>query len=152
MTLEAIGIREKDKPFRVMYSKEFSVQLNSLLPGKYKLTVKKYRKDKSLPQLGYLFGCVYPLSQKLLIDAGWELATIDEVDIWWKSMFAKKDIINRHTGEIETIPDLKRNFTTTDMMGYIEAIRNYCSEFLGGYIPSPEEQTNFEFNKDTNGL
>jgi len=148
--IEAVGIRTKDKPFRVMYAREFGEQLNSLTPGKYKVTVKKYRKEKSLPQLGYLYGCVYPLSQRFLLDAGWELPTIEEVDIFWKQKFASKELVNRNTGEVESIPDMKRNFTTTDMMAYIDAIRNFCSEYLSGYIPGPEEQTNIEFYEEEN--
>lgn len=146
MKIEAIAIRFKDKPFRVMYDKEFRRQLDSLKPGKYRLLIESYKRNKSLPQLGYLFGCVYPMSQRLLIDSGWELPSIEEVDMFWKKRFANRELVNRNTGEIENIPDLKRNFTTTDMMAYIEAIRSYCSEYLGGYIPGPEEQTNIEFN------
>ena len=147
MKLEAVCIKDERK-FRVMYDKEFREQLDSLRPGKYKMTVERYRKNKSNSQLGYLYACVYPLSLKLLNDAGWEV-TNDDIDIFWKKRFAEKEIVNRNTGEIELIPDLKRNFTTTDMMAYIEAIRNFCSEYLDGYVPEPEEQTNFEFNEES---
>lgn len=143
--LQYIGIKEVDKSFRVVNSKLLKQELNSLPKGKYRLTIEKYRKNKSNPQLGYLYACVYPLSQKLLIDAGWELTTIDEIDMFWKSKFAEQEVINRHTGEVINIPGLKRNHTTTDMMGYIEAIRNYCAEYLGGYIPGPEENMEIKF-------
>lgn len=139
MKLEHIAV--KDDSFRVVNKALLDKELIELPKGRYRLIIEKYRKKKSNPQLGYLFSCVYPLSQKLLLDAGWELATIDEVDVFWKSKFANREIVNRNTGEVENIPDLKRNFTTTDMMAYIDAIRNYCSEYLGGYIPGPEEQT-----------
>lgn len=147
MKIEAFAIKEKNKPFRVANAGMFRGECNNLAPGRYRITVEKKRSNKSQQQLGYLFGCVYPLSQKLLLDAGWELPSIDDVDCFWKSRFAEQEIVNRHTGEIMIIPGMKRNFTTTDMMGYIEAIRNHCSEFLGGYIPGPEEQTKIEFNE-----
>jgi len=140
MKLEHIGIKE-DTSFRVVNKALLDKELIGLPKGRYRILIEKYRKKKSNPQLGYLFSCVYPLSQKLLLDAGWELATIDEVDVFWKAKFANKEIVNRNTGEVENIPDLKRDFTTTDMASYIDAIRNYCSEYLGGYIPGPEEQT-----------
>jgi len=139
--LEHICIKEDGKAFRIVNRALLDKELTELPKGRYRLLIEKYRKKKSNPQLGYLFSCVYPLSQKLLLDAGWELATIDEVDVFWKSKFANREIVNRNTGEVENIPDLKRNFTTTDMMAYIDAIRNYCSEYLNGYIPGPEEQT-----------
>lgn len=141
MKLEHIAVKEDGKAFRIINRALLDKELTGLPKGRYRLIVEKYRRKKSNPQLGYLFSCVYPLSQKLLLDAGWELATIDEVDVFWKSKFANREIVNRNTGEVENIPDLKRNFTTTDMMAYIDAIRNYCSEYLGGYIPGPEEQT-----------
>ncbi|OQB67232.1 MAG: hypothetical protein BWX92_04025 [Deltaproteobacteria bacterium ADurb.Bin135] len=141
MKLEHIGIKEDGKAFRIINRALLDKELTELPKGKYRLLIEKYKRKKSNPQLGYLFACVYPLSQKLLLDAGWELATIDEVDVFWKSKFANREIVNRNTGEVENIPDLKRNFTTTDMMAYIDAIRNYCSEYLNGYIPGPEEQT-----------
>ena len=145
MKIQYIGIKEDGAPFRVVNAKLLTEELNRLPKGRYRLTVEKYKKNKSNPQLGYLFACVYPLSLRLLNDAGWEIADIDEVDMFWKSRFANREIVNRNTGEIENIPDLKRKFTTTDMNGYIEAIRNFCAEYLGGYIPGPEEQSEMNF-------
>jgi hypothetical protein len=142
--IQYIGIKEDGKAFRVVNSKLLTEELNRLSKGKYRLTVEKYRKNKSNPQLGYLFACVYPLSQKLLLDAGWELPSIESVDAFWKQKFAESRIVNRHTGEVLEIPGLKREFTTTEMMGYIESIRQYCAEYLGGYIPEPMEQMKIE--------
>lgn len=145
--LTYIGIVEDTKPFRVVNKDLFKRELDLLPKGKYRITVERYRKNKSNPQLGYLFACVYPLSQKLLLDAGWELPSIDSVDAFWKQKFAESKVVNRTTGEIIDLPGLKREFTTTEMMGYIESIRQYCAEYLGGYIPEPMEQTQMEFNE-----
>ena len=35
---------------------------------------------------------------------------------------------------------LKRNMTTTEFMVFINQVRDWASEFLGAYIPDPEEQ------------
>jgi hypothetical protein len=142
MKLSYIGIKEQT--FRVVNSKLFQEELNRLPEGRYRITVDKYRKGKSLPQLGYYYACVLPMSHKLLLDAGWEFSTLEEVDIFWKSQFANRDIVNRNTGEVMTIPALKRDMTTTDFMAFVDAIRNYCSEYLGGYIPEPEQQIEIE--------
>jgi hypothetical protein len=56
-------------------------------------------------------------------------------------MFASKDIINKHTAEILTIPGLKRDMTTTEMMLFVDAIKEYALEFLNYRIPDPEQQT-----------
>jgi hypothetical protein len=71
---------------------------------------------------------------------GWEFSSIDEVDLYCKDMFAGKDITNRHTGEIITIPALKRDFNTIDMIAFINKIRDHCSEYFNVYIPEPLEQ------------
>jgi hypothetical protein len=89
-----------------------------------------------------LFAGVYPLVLKALNDAGWEFTTIDEIDEYCKSMFSSKEVLNRHTGEILDIPGLKRDMTIVEMMTYVDAIRNWASEFLNVYIPDPE--TNLE--------
>jgi hypothetical protein len=144
MKLQYIGIKAKGVSFRVVNRENFKKELDQLPDGKYRLTVEKYRKNKSNPQLGYLFAVIYPLVLQHLIDAGWEFTSVDEVDAFCKSKFANRDIVNRDTAEIVSIPALKREFTTTDMMTYIEAIRQWDAEFLGGTIPEPG--INFELN------
>jgi len=136
--ITAIGIKEDGKPYRVVNAKVFRQDLDSLPKGKYQHTVEKLRRSKSTPQLGYLFGVIYPIVLKGLNDAGWEYTSVEQVDIKCKSMFAGKEIINRHTGEIESIPELKRDMTTIEMMNYVELIKQWSSEYLNIYIPNPE--------------
>jgi hypothetical protein len=81
---------------------------------------------------------VYPLSLIALNDAGYEFTNIDQVDIFWKSLFANKDVLNRETGEIMKIPLSKSEFMTIDEMTYCDSIRNYCSEYLGANIADPD--------------
>lgn len=145
MKLEAIAIKEKDKPLRVVNSGLFRDECDKLSPGRYRMTIDKVRRNKSQLQLGYLFSCVYPLFMKFANEQGWELTDVDEVDVFCKSQFANRNIINRHSGEVVTIPELKRNFTSTDMMTYIDKIRSYTAEYLGGYIPEPMEQTEMQY-------
>jgi len=138
--IQYIGVKVKDKAFRVVSSENFKKELSELPEGRYRITIDKYRKQKSNPQLGYLFACVYPFVLKALDDAGWEFTSIDEVDEYCKSMFSSKEILNRNTGEIMDIPGLKRDMTTTEMMTYVDAIRDWASEYLNVYIPEPEQQ------------
>ncbi len=145
MKIEYYAIKEDGKRFRVTNSKLLTEDCDRLPKGKYRLTIEKHRNKKSHPQLKYLFGVVYVFALKYLNIAGWEFTDIDQVDAFFKDLYAKKEVLNRHTGEIRMIPALKRDFLTVDMMDYIEAIRTYCSEYLNGYIPGPEEQSNIEF-------
>ena len=140
-----IGIKEAGKPYRVVNSALVKKELNQLPEGRYKNIVKKWRKDKSNPQLRWLFGQVYPLVLHGLIDAGFEdFTNNDEIDAYMKSMFANREIINRNTGEIITVPSLKRNFTTIEMMTFTDSIRTWASDYLGVTIPEPGES--YEMN------
>ena len=96
--LKHIGIKEDGKPFRIINRVLLEQELTELPKGKYRLTIEKYKKDKSNEQLGYYFACVLPLFLKGAIDAGWEITSIEECDIWLKSMFANKELINKDTG------------------------------------------------------
>jgi hypothetical protein len=140
-----IGIRKGSDPFRVVSSKNFRKELNELPAGRYRLTVERYRKNKSNPQLGYLFAGVYPLVLQGLIDAGWEITTIDEVDTWCKSMFANRDLINKHTGQVINVPGLKRDMTTIEMSTFTNQVRDWAAEFLGVNIPDPETNLEIEY-------
>jgi len=144
--ITAIGVKEDGKPFRILMKTVFQDSLNSLPDGKYKLTLEKYFKKSSPSQFGWLYACVYPLSLIALNDVGYEFVNIDEVDQFWKSMFANKEILNRETGEIMNIPKSKSEFVTVDQMAYCESIRVYCAEYLGVNIPNPDP--NWRENKE----
>ena len=139
MKLEHIAV--KDDSFRVVNKALLDKELIELPKGRYRLIIEKYRKKKSNPQLAWLYGQVYPLVLKALNDAGWEFTSIEEVDEYCKSMFASREVLNRHSGEILEVPGLKRDMTTMEMMTYVDAIRDWASEYLNVYIPEPGEQT-----------
>jgi len=144
--LKHIGIKEDGKPFRIINRVLLEQELTELPKGKYRLTIEKYKKDKSNEQLGYYFACVLPLFLKGAIDAGWEITSIEECDIWLKSMFANKELINKDTGQIISVPALKREMTTVEMSTFTNQVRDYASEFLNIIIPDPE--TNLQIDYD----
>lgn len=144
--ITAIGIKEDGKPYRVIHANVFRADLDSLPKGRYIHTVEKYRKSKSNSQLGYLFAAIYPFVLKGLNDAGWEFTSLEEVDVYCKSLFADKELINRTTGEIIHVPELKRDMSTIEMMTYINSIRDWSLEYLNTYIPEPEEQIILDFD------
>lgn len=143
--LSFIGIKEDNKPFRVVHAVLLKEELDRLPKGSYRLTVEKLRKNKSLPQLGYYYACVLPMIFSAAVDAGWELATKEECDIWLKSMFAGKDLINKHTGQILSVPALKRNMSSMEMATFTNQVRDWSSQYLGTYIPDPEENIKLNF-------
>ena len=143
--ITAIGVKSEGKPFLLLSKKVFNESLDNLPDGKYKLTIEKYYKKSSSNQFGWLYNCIYPLSLIALNDAGYEFTNIDEVDQFWKSLFANKEILNRETGEIMNIPKSKSEFITVDQMAYCDSIRHYCAEYLSVNIPDPD--VNWKENK-----
>lgn len=139
------GIKEKGKPFRVVNAEAFKKELDLLPVGRYRIIAEKQRRKASPLQFRYLYGLVYPLSWIALNDAGYEFTNIDQVDAFWKSMFANKEVLNREMGEVMKIPLSKSEFMTIDEITYCDAIRNYCSEYLNTNIPDPDP--NYKKNK-----
>jgi hypothetical protein len=143
--ITSYGIKEEGKPYRVINAKVFRADLDNLPKGKYKHTVEKYYRKASPSQFGYLYGVVYPLSLIALNDAGYEFTNIEQVDLFWKGLFANKELLNRESGEIMTLPMSKSEFKTIDEMVYSDKIRDYCSEYFNTYIPDPDP--NYKLHK-----
>jgi hypothetical protein len=137
MKVTAIGYKEDGKPYQMPNERIFQRELDNLPPGKYQHTVEKYKRVATHQQFKYLYSVVYPLSLLALNNAGYEFTNIDQVDIWWKELFANREILNRETGEIMKIPMSKSEFMTIDENAYCDAIRTYCSEYLNTNIPDP---------------
>src|SRR5664279_2019509 len=91
---QATGLKEKDKPFRIINSASFKLELDLLPAGRYRVLVEKLKRKASPEQFRYLYGLVYPLSMIALNDAGYEFVNVDEVDIFWKEIFANKEVLN----------------------------------------------------------
>jgi hypothetical protein len=146
MKLEAIAIAEQGKPFRVVNAKLFRGECDKLSPGRYRITVEKMRKKKSNPQLAWLYGQVYPHVLQGLIDAGWtEITNLDQVDAKCKEMVARSEIINKHTGEIMSVPALKRDMTTVEFSTFVDEIRDWARDYLNVEIPDPESQIKMNY-------
>jgi hypothetical protein len=136
--VSAIGIKEEGRAYRIVNASSYQMQLDLLPPGKYQTTTEKYKRKASPSQFRWLYGSIYPLSMIALNDAGYEFTNVDQVDLFWKSIFANKEVLNRETGEILRIPLSKSEFITIDEMTFGDAIRNYCSEYLNANIPDAD--------------
>jgi hypothetical protein len=135
--ITAFATKEKDKPLEIHNRSAFNSALSQMV-GKLKITVEKYYAKSTPKQFGWLYSSIYPLSMIALNDAGYEFETIDEVDDFWKTLYANRPVLNRETGEIVNVPLRKSKFVTVDQMAYCNAIRQYCAEYLGCEIPEPD--------------
>lgn len=107
------------------------------------VTVKKIYSKRSLPQNGYVHGVLFPEIRAGLIDNGYRAdeCTLEAVKDLMKSMFAKREMVNEKTGEVLTTIQPTSQMTTTEMMEFIQACRQFSEEYLSRYIPGPNEQT-----------
>jgi hypothetical protein len=140
--LTAFATKEKDKPFVIHNKDAFNKSISQLPDGKFKITIEKYYKKATTNQFGWLYAVVYPLSWIALNEAGYEFETIEEIDDFWKTLYANRPVLNRETGEIVNIPLKKAKFETVDQMTYCNSVRNYCAEYLGCEIPEPDKDWN----------
>ena len=110
----------------------------SMSDGLWRIRANKRNRKASSNQFGYLFGKVLKDFQKGLINAGFEASDINDVEAITMKLFASKDIINRNTGEVISIPEKKRKYTTVEMLTFVDSIRNYAAEHLNYFIDEPD--------------
>lgn len=117
--------------------------LGSLSPGRYEVSISKYKKKRSLSQQGYYFKVVVPAVRDGLIDMGFSPDKLDHeaTHELLKAKFLKEDIPNEQ-GEFVTIIKSTTTLSTIEYTQFLEQIWQWASEFLGIHIPEPNEQTN----------
>ena len=114
-------------------------EIAALPDGRYKIAISKLYPKATKEQFSYLYGVVYPMFLQAANDNGYEFANVVQIDLWAKTQWAKKDVMNRETGQIVSIPLTKSEFKTVDEMVWSNLLRDYCSEYWGVYIPEPKK-------------
>lgn len=123
----------------MLHTKALMLALSLLANGVYTVTIKKVRKPRSNDQNGYLWGCVYPLMLRGLINAGWEFTNDTQVHEYFKKLFTSEQVVNRDTGEIIEFPASTASMDTLTFKTYTDKLREYALEFLGMDIPEPDK-------------
>ena len=122
--------------------------LNCLTDGNYLVKIEK-RKKRSTNQNSYLHGVIIPMVFDGLRDAGFdEVRTLEDAKLIIKSLFLKKSIVSKSTGEVIEIIQDTSALTTTEFNEFIEAVQKWGSEYLNIYIPNPSEPIKL-FNHDS---
>lgn len=140
-------ISEDGKVSKIHQKQYFNDFLKQFAGKSVKVTVEKWKKQRSLNQNNYYWGCVLPFVIDGMVGVGYpksELSTILVHD-FLKAKFVKKEVVNEQTGEVISMIGSTSALTTTDMMDYIDDIKKWASEFLGIYIPDPMEQSTLNF-------
>lgn len=117
---------------------QFTRYLLGLRNGFYEVSIKRQRGRNSAKQRGWLWGAIYPMLLTALVDAGWEITSVEEVHEFFKKLFANHKVVNRFTGEIIEIPDSTALMNTVEYASYCEKLREYALEYLGIDIGEPD--------------
>lgn len=108
--------------------------------GDYIFTVTPNRKTRSNQQNAYLWGVVYPAVLLGLQDAGWEIIDEEQVHEYCKQAFAAREVINKDTGEVLSLPSSTARMQTAEFNVYVDKIKAFAFEYLNVTIPEPNEE------------
>ena len=108
--------------------------------GDYIFTVTPNRKTRSNQQNAYLWGVVYPAVLFGLQDAGWEITHEEQVHEYCKQAFAAREVINKDTGEVLSLPSSTARMQTAEFNVYVDKIKAFAFEYLNVTIPEPNEE------------
>ena len=114
--------------------------LDSLPLGDYVITITPNRKTRSNQQNAYLWGIVYPSVLFGLQDAGWEIIDEEQVHEYCKQAFAAREVINKDTGEVLSLPSSTARMQTAEFNVYVDKIKAFALEYLNITIPEPNEE------------
>lgn len=114
--------------------------INNLPLGDYVITITPNRKTRSTQQNAYLWGIVYPAVLFGLQDAGWEIIDEEQVHEYCKQAFAAREVINKDTGEVISLPNSTARMQTAEFNVYVDKIKAFALEYLNITIPEPNEE------------
>lgn len=122
----------------------FQKKVAGLSEGRYYFTIERKNK-RTNQQNRYYFGCVCQIVLQGLRDAGWnEFETVDEVHESLKAMFLKKQLPNNDGVVMEKIISTTK-LSTIEFNEYVDKIAKWAAEYLGCYVPAPNEQSKFQY-------
>lgn len=130
---------------KIVNRKHFDSDLEVFEGSRVIITMKKYRKSRSNKQNAFYHGCLIPYVIDGLVAMGTNknLLSAENVHEMLKAKFLGEDIPNEH-GEFIRINWSTTDLSTTEFMEYIADIQQWAAEFLGIYIPSPNEQSEMD--------
>lgn len=114
--------------------------IENLPIGDYVITITHDRKTRSTQQNAYLWGIVYPAVLFGLQDAGWEIIDEEQVHEYCKQAFAAREVINKDTGEVLSLPSSTARMQTAEFNVYVDKIKAFALEYLNITIPEPNEE------------
>ena len=141
-------ISEEGKVAKVHQKTYFDDFLKQFAGKSVKVTVEKWKKQRSLNQNNYYWGCVLSCVIDGMVGVGYPRSVLSTILVhdFLKAKFVNKEVVNEQTGEVISMIGSTSELSTTNMIDYIDDIKIWASEFLGIYIPEPMEQSTLNFD------
>ena len=108
--------------------------------GRIKITIEKLYRQRSTPQNAYYWGVIICEFCDGYTEMTGEKITKDQAHEFLKHRFNSKDVANKLTGEVITIPLTTSELTTSGFMDYQAECIRFIAEFFGRFVPEPGEQ------------
>lgn len=125
---------------KIVNFKEFKQTINELKDGKHHIAIKDLRK-RSIHQNAYYWGVMVPIIKSALYDAGYdEVKTNEDAHEVIKHLHLKRRIVSKQTGDVIDISESTTKLSIPEFNEFIERVCRWAAEFLGAYIPSPNEE------------
>jgi hypothetical protein len=101
--------------------------------------IRDYRKDKTLAQLGYLFGVVFTEIQKHIEDSQGDFYTTEELYDWFIDEYGESRVVTLH-GKPKVVKLTASGMNTKEMSEFTERVIMHAAEHMGLAISPPEER------------
>ena len=131
-----------EKEDRFLFPEFMTQRLKELKPGTYVWEIKRDYRQRSNPQNKYYWGVVIPIVLEGLKGVGYEVEDEDDAHEVIKAVFFKRKIkLKGRRGRPKelNVSGSTANASTQEFEERMEQIRRWGSEFLGIYIPEPNE-------------
>ena len=102
----------------------------------WEVTIKPYRKNRSVKQNNYLWGVVYPTIQSAIQASRGEHYSTDDIHEWFRDKYLPKKVVTIK-GETKTIRPSTTKLNTREFGEYLDQIIYFAAE-SGIVIPDPE--------------
>ena len=106
------------------------------------ITIKKKNK-RSTPQNSYYRGVVVEEVRHGLLEIGYQM-TNDETHEFLKQKFNNVEVVNKKGISIE-MPRSTTELNVSEFSEYVEKIVRFAAEYLGVYVPAPNEHLTLKF-------
>lgn len=106
------------------------------LDGKYRVTLKKVFRGRSVNQNAFYWAAVIPCLASAITESWGETISNGETHIFLKDKFLSQPVINRKTGEVMGFKqDSTTKLNVSQFCEYLDKIIKFAGEFLNVEVP-----------------